>query len=309
MVDNNVLIAKAEIGLADLVTGGGLKPDEVEPFIEIAIAPTVLTRMCTVETTGSPTKRIPNLRFNGRVLHAARSGAALPPPQHAKPTLGESEAKPQLFKAEVRIPEEIAEDNIDGPALLEKIRSAAAKAVGKDIEDAVINGDTASTDAFLAAFDGVLKDAVSNTFVVQPIAQLSKDILEDLELTLPAEFFEDPDLVHFTSRRARKNYAASVAERPTVLGDSALVGRNRVFHDGIEVIGVPLFPENLGPQNNETVVLLTNPKNIHVVVHRRITIKTAEDISEGHGKFVMTVRFDQTSEFEGAQAKGVGIRV
>ncbi len=70
---------------------------------------------------------------------------------------------------------------------------------------------------------------------------------------------------------------------------------------------MPLFPENLGAQKNQTVSLLTNPKNVHVGIWRQIRLETFRDVSAGVLRVVATLRFDAKYADENGVAKLVNL--
>jgi hypothetical protein len=72
---------------------------------------------------------------------------------------------------------------------------------------------------------------------------------------------------------------------------------------------IPLFPENLGPQNNRTVSLLCNPKNIHVGIWRSIKLESIRDPSAGVLKIVATLRFDARFAEEPGVAKLINVQL
>ena len=82
-----------------------------------------------------------------------------------KPDLSDVELDAKLFKAEVRLSDEVLEDSIERGELRQTIMEMLADAIARDMEDVAINGDTASVDPFLATMDGILKQgrATSST--------------------------------------------------------------------------------------------------------------------------------------------------
>ena len=184
-----------------------------------------------------------------------------------------------------------------------------AEAIARDMEEVIVNGDTASADTFLAVLDGVIKQATSNV-VDAAGAPVSKNLLRDMLKTLPSEHLRDKKAMRFmTSVDADLDYRNSLAERATAVGDKFLEGDTPVLYSGVPVQPVPLFPENLGAGNDQTVVLLCNPKNIHVGIWRNIRIESARDISEGTLKIVATLRFDVKYAEEPGTAKAINVQL
>ena len=110
--------------------------------------------------------------------------------------------------------------------------------------------------------------------------------------TLPSEHLRDKSAMRYlTSVDADLDYRNTLAERATAVGDKFLEGDAPVLYSGVPVQPIPLFPENLGAGSDQTVILLCNPKNIHVGIWRQIRVESDRDISEGTLKIVATLRF------------------
>jgi hypothetical protein len=309
-LSNRSLIEKADLALADLTAGGGiLKPEQAQKFMRLLIKDSVLMKLATVTPMSSQKQQIQKIRFGSRVLRPGQEATAVAAGDRTKPDLSTVELDARLFKAEVRLSDEVLEDSIERGELRQTIMEMLADAIARDMEDVVINGDTASPDAFYATLDGVLKQATSHV-VDTGGAPLEPDHLRDLLKTLPSEHARDKKALRFlTSVDAEIDYRTKLAERATAVGDRFLEGDAPVLYSGVPVQPVPLFPENLGLGANETSVLLCNPKNIHVGIWRQIRIESARDISEGTLKIVATLRFDVKFADETGVAKAIRVAV
>ena len=138
---------------------------------------------------------------------------------------------------------------------------------------------------------------------------LTQDVLLDLLTTIPSEQLRDKKAMRlFTAVDAELRYRNRLANRNTVAGDKFLEEDTPVVYSGVPVAPIPLFPENLGPAQTDTNVLLTNPKNIHVGIWRQIRIESAREISEGIVKTVATLRFDVKFADELGTAKAIRVR-
>jgi len=128
--------------------------------------------------------------------------------------------------------------------------------------------------------------------------------------TLPSEHLRDKRQMRFlTSVDADLDYRNTLAERATAVGDKFLEGDSPVLYSGVPIRPIPLFPEDLGAVNDQTVALLCNPKNIHVGIWRNIRIESARDISEGSLKIVATLRFDVKYAEESGIAKAIKVQL
>jgi len=309
-MNNRTILEKADLALADLTAGGGiLKPAQAQKFMRLLIKESVLMKLATVVPMASPKQQISKIKFGSRILRPGAEATALAVGDRVKPDLSMVELDAKLFKAEVRLSDETLEDSIERGELRQTIMEMMAEAIARDIEEVIVSGDTASGDAFLAVMDGVLKQATSN--VVDAAANpISKDLMRDMLKTLPSEHLRDKKAMRFlTSVDADLDYRNSLAERATAVGDKVLEGATPVLYSGAPVQPVPLFPENLGVGSDQTVILLCNPKNIHVGIWRQIRIESARDISEGTLKIVATLRFDVKYAEEPGVAKAINVQL
>ena len=309
-IPNSTLLQKADLALADLTTGGGLlQPAQAQKFMRLLIKESVLLRLATVVPMSAPKHRTPKIKFGGRVLRPGHEATALPADQRSKPSTTYVELDAKLLKAEVHLSDEVLEDSIERGQLRQTIMEMLAEAIARDMEELAINGDTASTDPYLAILDGVLKQATSH-LVDAAGAPLSKNLLRDMLKTLPSEYLRDKKNMRFlTSVDADLDYRSALAERATAVGDKFLEGDTPVLYSGVPVQPIPLFPEDLGTESDQTNVLLCNPKNIHVGIWRNIKIESARDIQQGTLMIVATLRFDVKYAEELGVAKAIGVRL
>ena len=308
--DNRTILQKADLALADLTAGGGiLKPAQAQKFMRLLIKDSPLMRLATVVPMQSPKQQLSKIKFGSRVLRPGAEATALPLADRARPDLSEVELDAKLFKAEVRLSDEVIEDSIERGELRQTIMEMMAEAISRDMEEVLINGDTLSADPFLAVMDGALKQATSNV-VDAGGAAISKNLLRDMLKTIPSEHLRDKKAMRFmTSVDADLDYRNTLAERATAVGDRLLEGDTPVLYSGVPLQPIPLFPENLGAGSDQTVILLCNPKNLHVGIWRNIRVESARDISEGTLKIVATLRFDVKFAEEPGVAKAINVQL
>ena len=185
MSSNNSLLRKADLAIADLQTNGGLlNPEQGAAFIRKLIKQPTLIRLCRVVEMNAPIRKINKIGFGSRILRAATSGTALPEnPQvngglggRAKPTTSQIELQTKEQIAQVNIPYDVMEDNIErattannelpntGPAgLRQTIIDLIAERAALDMEElgllaASTYNNPADPDdtAYLSQFDGWL---------------------------------------------------------------------------------------------------------------------------------------------------------
>jgi HK97 family phage major capsid protein len=196
-LDNSTLLAKADLALADLTAGGGiLQPAQAQKFMRLLIKQSVLLQQCTVVPMAAPKQQFSKLKFGSRILRPGQEATAVPAAQRVKPDLSQVELDAKLFKGEVRLSDEVLEDSIERGELRQTLMEMMADAISRDMEEILVNGDTASADPFLATLDGVLKQATSNV-VDAAGAPISKDVLGDLLKSLPSEHLRDKSSMGF----------------------------------------------------------------------------------------------------------------
>lgn len=310
ITENRTLLAKADAALSDLVSNGGvLQPQQAQRFIRLLIKQSRLLPMCTVTPMRGPTQEIDKIRFNSRVMRAGQEASALPAGDRSKPDTTKVELSAKLMKGEVRLTNELLEDSVEREELRNTIMQLMGEAVSRDLEDLVVNGDTTSSDTFLALFNGIIKQASSHT-VDALVSTTNKTILRDLLKALPIEYRRDTSMLSYlTSANSEVDYRDSLSDRATILGDSHLELMKEVSYTGIPVKSIPLFPENLGIANNCTNILLLDPKNINLGIWRQIRIETDKLVSEGVVVIVVTMRADMKFTEETAVAKATNVKV
>lgn len=309
-MDNKTILHKADLALATLQTDGGyLLPVQSQKFIRILIDESKVMKLATVTAMKAPKQPINKIRFASRILRPGQEATQLPEADRAKPDLSDLELDAKLFKAEVHLSNEVLEDSIERDELRQTIMQLMGEAISRDMEEIIIQGDTASTDAYLAQFDGLLKQVTSN-IVNAGGATPNKTIWRDMLKTMPSPFLRNKRMMRFfTSTDAEIEYRDSISDRMTGSGDRALETDAPVGYSGIPVVDVSLFPENLGVGGNETAAVLTDPRNINVGIWRNIRFETDKNISKGVVIIVATMRFDMKLIEETAAVKAIGISV
>lgn len=314
MESNRSILAKADLALADITGNNGvLQPAQARAFMRLLVKQSKVMDMATVTPLRAPKQLINKIRFTERVLRAGSEGVALPEADRSKPDLTNVEHDAKLFKAEVRITDEVLEDNIESDGLRNTIMTVLAEAMARDIDEVVVQGDNTSTDPFLAQFDGMLELAATNVVNAGTVT-INKSIFRDMLKTMPSEWLRNKAALRFlTSVNAEIDYRDSLSDRMTITGDRALAGIGEsaaaVGYSGIPVLDVPMFPEDLGGGTNTTDIILTDPKNIDIGIWRKFKIETDKDVRRGQLIVVVTTRFDFLYQEELAVVKATNVKV
>jgi len=307
MQDNRDIVQKADFLLANLAPGGLLEPAQADRFIQLAIDQAVVMPQMTRVDMNAPKELREKIRYGSRALRKGTEAQSLPLAQRSAPDTSKVELDAQLVKAETRISFEALEDSIERGTFESTVRATMAERIGLDLEDLAFNGDTLSTDDLLKTLDGFIKQSTTNV-VVAGGATLQRSVLKDILKTMPSEFRRDKRALRFlTADEADIDYQEHLGDRATVLGDEQTTGLQSRPFQGIEVMGVPVFPTNLGGGTNETVVLMTDPSNMLFGVWRQIRIDTDRDVSAGVFIIVVTARVDFKFAHEPAVVKATGV--
>jgi HK97 family phage major capsid protein len=309
MLQNETLLQKADLALSDLQTGNGLlQPEQAQKFLRLLIQEAVIMKMATVQGLKSQKKFINKIKFGSRILRAGTPGRPLSLADRSVPTFTSNELDTKLFKAEVRLNNEELEDSIERGELRQTIMTMMAEKIASDMDDMIINGDTASTDPFLASFDGLLKQVASNTYD-HGANTANRALWKALLKTMPNQYLRNKkNLAFLTSVNADIDYRDSLADRATAnVGDRFVEQDAPAMYSGVPVVPVPLFPENIGTATQCTDAILIDPKNINVGIWRDILMETDKLVSEGVVIIVATMRFDMKLAEETAAVKATNV--
>ena len=312
---NSELLRKADLALGDLSANGGVLTDEqANQFIRKLIEePTLLRQVRTFEMR-SPQRQINKVQFGTRILRKAIQGAALLASggdenlgtgDRAKPTTEQVLLTTKEYIAEVRIPYDVMEDNIergnlgtdsDGGAgtpmsggFRDTIVTLIAERVSLDLEELAIRGDTtipAATDAYLNTVDGYLRISETEGNVNDAAgASITKEIFRDAMKAMPDQYLRNlPALRHFVSVDNEIEFRDTLSNRPTGIGDALIDGTRPVNAYGVPVEGVSLMPE--------AKALTTNPRNLIMGIQREVMMEFDKNISNRVYIIVLTVRLD-----------------
>jgi HK97 family phage major capsid protein len=298
------LARKADIAVQDLISNGGyLNPEQSNRFIQmVQDQPTVLKPARRV-TMGGPKRYIEKIGFGSRILRkATASGVALEASKRAAPTTGKIELVTDELIAEVNIPYDVLEDNIEKDNLEDTIMAQMAARTAIDLEEYFLLADTSSADEYLALTEGVLKRVTTHTVGLSNAEVIDKAVFKSLVKTMPPKYFRNKAAFRFFSSHQNEiDYRDTLADRQGNMGDSLVEGDRRVA-----AYGVPVIPASMMP---ESKILLTNPQNLIWGIQRDIMIETDKDIRARVYIIVLTLRVAIQIEEEEACVLGTGLTV
>lgn len=315
-VSNQELARRADMVLADLETNGGLlSPEQTETFLDILIdQPTILRQARTVRMS-APERKINKIQFGQRILKAAPQGTTpyqqddainnrhLLAADRSKPTTSQVVLNTSEVIAEIRLPYEALEDNIEGEAFETHVMRLIAERAATDFEEFALHADTGSADPFLALQDGWLKLMTSHV-VNNASAGISPAMFKSGLLAMPQKYLRNlGELKHFISVANSIKYRDLVSQRATGYGDAMLTTNAPIFAHGVAVEAAPMLA--VGASGNGG--LLTFPKNLIFGIQRQIQVETDKDIRAREIIIVLTARAALAIEEEDATVKYTNI--
>jgi hypothetical protein len=322
MSANETLLQKADWAIGDLTANSGLlNPEQANAFIrKLLIQPTLLAQARRV-VMNAPTRKINKIQFASRILKAgytaglSRTLDDTANRERSKPTTEQIELNTKEVIAEVRLPYEVIEDNLErgniglsrdgggspSGGIVSTIMDLIAERAALDLEELAILGDTGSSDPYLALTDGYLARFTSNV-VDAGGANISRTIMKNGSKTMPTQYRRQrSQMRHYLSTEQEIEYRDTLANRETSYGDGMHQAVSTVWAAGTPVEGVGLMPGSQG--------LLTHPLNLIFGIQRQIHIESDKDIQAREYIIVLTARVDMQVEEELAGVKYANLGV
>lgn len=319
-MNNQVLLQKADLAIADLTANGGLlEPEQADAFIvKLIDQPTILGKTRVVPMS-APTRKVNKIGFDTRILHAGVASTALAAADRSAPTTSQITLTSKEVIAEVHLPYDVIEDNIERGnigtrtdtstggstgGIKDTIMTMIASRAALDLEELALLGDvTLATatpaDAYLGLLDGYLKLSTVNV-VDQGTVAITKAMFSNGLKAMPSRFLRNQAAMrHYLSPSQVVSWRDLIADRATVLGDQAMQGTNVVYGLGVQVDPVPLMPDASG--------MLTYPQNLIWGIERNIHVETDKDIRAREYIIVLTARVDFQIESVDAVVKYINI--
>lgn len=301
MSSNKDLIKKADLALGDLATAGLLNPEQSARFYRKLIDSPTLFRDCRMVSMVAPEKKIDKIGFGSRILQAApAAGTALS--TRSAPTLSQVTLTTKEVMAEVWIPYDVMEDNIEKASVGGDPQSAPGGLHGTivdligeraalDLEELALLGDTSlnGADPYLDLLDGWLKQSTSNVSSV--LGDISKDAIKAAVKALPSRYRNDVgSMRHYVSPNNEVEMRDQYANRIGALGDSNLQGNLALTIFGSQIKSCANMPAAKG--------LYVNPKNLIFGLWRNVMIEYDKDIRTRMFQIVLTARVGVAIEEE-----------
>lgn len=316
-MSNQELAKRADLVIADLnANGGHLDAEQAQVFIDKVLdQPTILKQVRQVRMN-APQRKINKIGFDSRILKAAPQGTTpyddpatginnryLAAADRSKPTTSQIMLETDEIMAEIRLPYEVLEDNIEGESFEAHVMRLIAERAAVDLEEWALWADTGSGDSLLALQDGWLKRMHSHT-VNNTNLGVSPKLFEQGLLAMPQKYLRTTAaLKHFVTVANSIKYRSKVAERATGYGDSMLTGAAPIYAMGVPVEAAPM----LAAQGTGNQGFLTHPQNLIFGIQRQIQVETDKDIRSREIIIVLTLRAALQIEEEDATVKYTNI--
>ena len=303
MATQEEILAKADevtTGVVSNASGGLLKPEQSNRFIDFVVDQSNLMRNARVVRMRTPQMEIDKLSVGTRLL--AKATEASDTGANAPVTFTKVSLSSVKLRLDWELSTESLEDNIEGASLEDHIAQVMARQTANDMDDLLINGNTSSNNALLKALDGFVKLALAGgTTVDEGGNNVSRATYDRILRNMPTKhlqkrnelrFFSGPGVVQDTSFSLQNPNSATAATAGapapgSTFGEQAFMngairanggpGATGIAPYGIPLVEIPLMPETVagdysGAAGSHGYVELTFPNNRIIGIHRDITV-------------------------------------
>ena len=273
--------------------GGLLNAEQSARFLDYMFDATVIGKVARTVRMRADTTEIDRMSVGEKLMTLATEGDTTG--SNAAVTFSKISLSTKKLRLNWELSTESLEDNIEGPDLEDHIARLMATQAGNDIEDVILNGNTAlSSDALYKAFDGVVKIAKANGHVVDAGGDtISRAVFNDALKALPRKYKQRrtdlrflsgsnliQDYLYNTSQNIQNVNPQDIASgiiRGEVAPVSGPAGYVAPYAFGIPIVEVPLLPETQtgtysGTSGSHGDVHLTFPNNVVIGIKRDVTV-------------------------------------
>jgi len=273
--------------------GGLLNPEQSARFLDYMFDATVIGKVARTVRMKADTTEIDRIGVGEKLMKLATE--ADDTGSNAAVTFSKISLTTKKLRLDWELSTESLEDNIEGADLEDHIARMMATQAGNDIEDVILNGNTAlSSDPLYKSFDGIVKLAKANGHVVDAAgAGVSRALFNSALKALPRKYKQRrADLRFLSGSNLIQDflYANSIGTNQTIPQDIASsiirgdvqplggpAGYVAPYAFGIPIVEVPLLPEAQdgtysGETGNHGDVHLTFPNNVVIGVKRDVTV-------------------------------------
>ena len=168
--------------------GGLLNPEQSARFLDYMFDSTVIGKVARTVRMKADTTEIDRIGVGEKLMKLATEGDDTA--SNAAVTFSKISLTTKKLRLDWELSTESLEDNIEGPDLEDHIARMLATQAGNDIEDVILNGNTAlSSDPLYKAFNGVVKKAKTYGRVVDAAgAGISRATFNSALKALPRKY-------------------------------------------------------------------------------------------------------------------------
>jgi hypothetical protein len=255
-------------------------------FIDLVVDTSVLLKNVRTVKVDAPKGEINKLDLGQVVTEGANTTSSN---TTTTPTERTVEYDTEKYRSAFDLKTDFIEDNIEGTGARDTIINMFTKAISNDTELAAISSDNSlvtgdaqsRTNNLLGVNDGFTKILLANT----PSGQIidctgrapSKKLFYDMKRRIPKKYrVAKPAYRWLVSSGVFDKWSYDWSGRETPGGDSALANGQSPGPFGINMIEIPLMPEDLsysGSSNTRTDIWMTPPSNLIVFIQREVTIE------------------------------------
>lgn len=297
MNDENLIekvLQTSTIGGSNTAGQGGLTYEQSDRFLDYMWDATVLGSLVTRRRMRAVEEEWSVIAIGAKLVRLATE--AVDDHVNALPTFSKLSITTKKLRLDWELSHESLEDNIEGEALEDHIVRLMATQFGNDVEDLIINGDTALTgDPLYKSFDGFRKRAVAGGNVVDHAGgPLDRTVFNKALKAMPRKYLgARPNFKFLTGSGAIQDYIFSLQQTEAGFVSpeaTAAAGINSAVRTqgpagfqtgnafGVSVQEIPYFSETrvgdyTTPSGNHTDVWLTDPKNLIWGIKREIQVE------------------------------------
>jgi hypothetical protein len=273
--------------------GGLLNPEQSARFLDYMFDATVIGKVARTVRMKSDTAEIDRMSVGEKLMKLATEGDDTA--ANNAVTFSKISLTTKKLRMDWELSTESLEDNIEGADLEDHIARLMATQAGNDIEDVILNGNTAlSSDPLYKSFDGVVKKAKASGRVVDAAgAAVSREVFNKALKAMPRKYKQRRgDLRFLAGSNLIQDflYANSIGTNQTIPQDIASsvirggvaplggpAGYVAPFAFGIPIVEVPLLNETqtgtyATPTGSHGDIHLTFPNNVVIGIKRDVTV-------------------------------------
>ncbi len=289
-----------------------LADEKFDRFVRAMQARTNILAEARFIEMGSQVVDIDRVGFVGRVLTSGvkADGTESGSETEVKPTFNTNKLVAKEMRGKTGIKDRALRRNIERGNFENTLVDMFGEAVGRDMEEWGLFGDTTSSDALLALTDGWLKKAGNKLYGVESAGGAAdrdfdptsiEDMFQKMLQALPKEYLVNrAEWRFYVPFEVEDGYRNILKQRGTALGDATLTGNAQLMYKGIPIVYTPMLERAtaVGGGGTGKVAILSHPDNMAWGVFYEVTLEKERVASDRATNFYVTVEGDVNYEDE-----------